>query len=367
MSRKLFRRRFFSVLCTGLLLAVLFIWSSVWTDLREYEQGSSENVALEFARELSAEAESGSCAELLKASGYDGRVMSADIAGSYLAELAAGKEIVPEQRYIQTEDAGSEEEDAAPIPIEGDFYILADGTPIAEIQIDAVDHYGLLDLERLSVSSVKGLNRYEIAIASPERYDLFGTSVLKMQPIRTGYIYGDLTPLVQNTVDVRVPEYYVYELTDSFGAPVVYRSQQTEEPYPLVKMGGMYFVNNHALMELEPDFDTMAADSVKMISQFLTGELKWENIKGAILTTAPLFASLEGREGELNSRQTSTDYAEAVLSDHYIWHENLISVRVSEAMTLHTPDGDKQESFNAVMYFSRPDNDSDWTLCEISE
>ncbi len=363
MSRREFRKRAFHSLIAALALCVLIVWASVWTDLREYEENSETNVMEAFCSELALEAEQGSCEELLKASGYSSRTADASVSGAHLAQLAAGKELSFEPLFEESAGEGGESVQSR---VPGAYTVLADGERIAGVRVSSTGSYGLLKLDRIGVTSVRGLKSFDIAVVSPERYSVWKTPILKLPPAKTGYIYRDFTDLAQNTADVRIPDFYVYTVDGLFGAPVIYRTgAEDEEAYPVTVKDGIYFVNNHASMEPEEGFDAMAKSMAQDIARVYAGELKWDNVKGSVLSSAPVFARLEAAEGSINARQTAMDFSEASLGEIYIWHENLVSARISFQAVLKAPDGDVIKDFDWILYLTRSDVNDDWKLCEL--
>ncbi|MBQ1887838.1 MAG: hypothetical protein II166_04105, partial [Firmicutes bacterium] len=71
MNRSELRRKHFHIFAViTLILAVLFVWADIWTDLRIYENSDDDDVMAAFCTRLAEEARRGSCSRLLSDSGF---------------------------------------------------------------------------------------------------------------------------------------------------------------------------------------------------------------------------------------------------------------------------------------------------------
>lgn len=341
------------------ILAIVYIWSSVWTALSNYEESQPADVLEDFRRELASQAAGGSCAQILDDCSYSSPYLTNTHAGRILAQALRGKSVTFRPEYSVRTSEG----------IENRYSIYSDGKRIARIAIRPGGTYSLLKLPVYRVASIEGLVSAELAVPDIENMGVMDVMLSDLKPITNNYVHPDLRELADTDPDVGVPSYYVYHFDSLFAEPEPY-ALPTEDgetaDISVSDLNGMSVVG----LSLESSLDESVTEKAKEIFEkyvlFMASEINWDSFKGNVLSTAPIYERIELLEGDMFARQTSCDIENVEVVSTFRWTSRLVNVEIKGDVTVHAPQEDKKYQLDNVFYLFQGE-DGEWRICELKE
>ena len=353
MNRSELRRKHFHIFAViTLILAVLFVWADIWTDLRIYENSDDDDVMAAFCTRLAEEARRGSCSRLLSDSGFRTNYLTLDHEGQTLASVVRGKELT----YVK-----DEEED-------GLYRIYAGEDLLAEVTLDVSDHYGLLKLPIYSVVSINGTKTCDYAVKSPRNMFIGDTSLQTLTPIETSLAVPELSELAQSTVDVQVPDYLVYHADDMFAVPSLSSRSTPSYFYPMKEIdGGIMLVGDYPEYELTDELREKTTAFAEALSRFKAGDSDWEGVKEYIMESGTIYSDLEAMGAEAGSAPTEFDMGEVEIAGSYGWTPSLVSVDAKYCYTVKNGDEEIRTDEDLTLYYYLEEEGGQWKICYLAD
>ncbi|MBR0140507.1 MAG: hypothetical protein IJM17_09510 [Firmicutes bacterium] len=334
----------------SLIMAVLFVWADVWTDLRAYDQADDDDVISAFCTRLAEEARRGNCSRLLSECGYKSAYQTMDHSGQTLAAAVRGREITYEKN----------EED-------GRYSVFADGELLALVSLDITDHYGFLGLPSYSVVSIEGVRSADYAVKSPSNIYIGDTPLQNLSPVRTGLVFPQFSELKLTTPEVNVPEYLVYHAEGMFTVPSLSSRGTNQFYYPMTELDdGLLLVGDYPELELDEKLGRLVRDAAEKISGFKSGFLEWSDISGIMLGTSPDYIKLENYPDRPQPPDTF-EIGEYGVSDFYGWSQNLFGIRARYYYTTSAQGLEVRTEEDLSLYFCVPEGGEDWLICKYTD
>lgn len=349
------RRLFF--LC--LFLAVIYIWSSVWTSLEQFEENQPSDILAAFRKDLISQASGGSCAQILEDCGFSSPYYNNPHAGRVLANALKGKNISFRfDERVETEKGYYS------------YYIIsADEKRVARFAIGTEETYSPLKLPIYEIVSIEGLVNVDIAVQDPEGLGVADVGFEDIAPAQMNYRFADLKDLAESDPSVSIPEFSIYHLEGLFDTPDIYRQEiegSDGEVLSTVVKNGIIVAGSSVLKSSESAVYDVFQEVWEKYGLYLAGELNWAGFKGHVMSTAPVFSKLEGLEEELYEKQTSTEFKNQLATGSMRWSARLVSISMEGVMVLHVGGGDKSYQLDNTIYLYYCD-DGVWRVCEIIE
>lgn len=334
-----------------IIMAVLFTWADLWTDLRRYETQNDEKIMDAFCQRLSEEAEEGNCSALLEESGYRISYFTYKDAGLLLAKAAAGKEITYDQ------------DDKEPSV----YSIFAGGDQIASVRMAVSEHYGLLKLPGYSVTSIEGTRSVRYAIKSPSGVYIGKNGIQTLSPVQTNYVLRQLQVLKQSCEEVPVPEYLIYQVSGLFEVPGLSTRSSGEEFFPMNEIEeGFYLVGDVLPAEPDTDLENLSKTMASLYTVHEAGHSQWEYMESHVLASAPVFTRLSNEAAEKEPSSYNVESAEIL--DMTLLSENLAAVRITtQAHFTYEESAPADVMRDDTFYYYHSAEEERWMLCEIED
>ncbi len=348
LRRKHFHR--FFIIC--LVLAVLYVWADIWTDLRVYENADDDDVMAAFCSRLAEEARRGSCARLLSDSGFETNYLTLDHEGQTLASVVRGKELSYERNA---------EDDSL-------YDIYADGELLAVVSLDISDYYGLLRLPSYSVVSIRGTKSADYVVKSPRNIYIGDTARGSLKPVQTSLTMPEMEMLAAGTLNVAVPEYLVYRAEKLFSVPSLSSRGTPQFYYPMKETGeGVYLVGDYPEFELTDELGARITAFAEALSRYKCGDSDWESVKDYVCAEEPVSTALEALGVGLPAPPTEFDMGEVEMSEVYGWTPTLASVRCSYCFTVKNGEEEIRTDEDLTLYITQDEDDPLWHVCFIDD
>ncbi len=331
----------------SLVMAVLFVWADIWTDLRAYDRADDDDVISAFCTRLAEEARRGNCSRLLSECGYKAAYQTLDHSGQTLATAARGREI--------TYEKGEED---------GRYSVFADGGLLALVRLDVTDHYGVLRLPSYSVVSIEGVVSADYAVKSPSNIYIGDTPLQNLSPVKTGLVFPEFAELRSTSPEVSVPEYLVYHAEGMFTVPSLSSRGSNQYYYPMKELDdGLLLVGDYPELELDEKLGRLVRDTAEAVSGFKSGFLEWSDISGMMLSSSPDYIKLENYP-DRPMLPDSFEMGEYGVSDFYGWSQNLFSIRTKYYYTTSAQGLEVINEEDLTLYFCLPEGSENWLLCK---